>query len=241
MEVTVKNVLVTGGSKGIGLEFARQYLGRGCRVFAASRNPSDSAELGQLQKEYGEQLAVYPLDVGDMASRRDFHASLTANIDGLDLLINNAGIVSGNEEFLRPLGELDQEELSKTFLTNSIAPLMMVDMALPLLKKAAKPIVVNMSSDNGSISRKNRGGKYGYSASKAALNMITKILSYDLKDQRIIVICFHPGWVKTPMTRNEPAPLEPAESIGGMMRVIDSLEMEDTGKFLDWKGEEVPW
>ena len=56
-----------------------------------------------------------------------------------------------------------------------------------------------------------------------------------------MVLSLHPGWVRTPMTRNEDAPLEPAESIEGMLQVIDSLEMKDTGRFLDWKGKEIPW
>ena len=87
---------------------------------------------------------------------------------------------------------------------------------------------------------RNSGGKYGYCASKAALNMITKILSFDLREHGIVVISLHPGWVQTPMTRNEDAPLTPAESIEGMLQVIESLEMKDTGRFLDWKGNEIP-
>jgi NAD(P)-dependent dehydrogenase (short-subunit alcohol dehydrogenase family) len=73
------------------------------------------------------------------------------------------------------------------------------------------------------------------------LNMITKTLSIELRDAGILVVSFHPGWVKTWMTRNEDAPMEPAESVGGMVRVIESLGPEDSGKFLDWEGNEVPW
>jgi NAD(P)-dependent dehydrogenase (short-subunit alcohol dehydrogenase family) len=156
-------------------------------------------------------------------------------------LINSAGILSGNEEFCHPLGELQQDDICRTFLINSVAPLMMVEGALPLLRKGVQPVVANISSDNGSISRKSHGGKYGYSASKAALNMITRILSVDLSTHGIVVVSLHPGWVKTTMTRNENAPLEPSESIRGMIQVLDSLEMNDTGRFLDWRGGEIPW
>lgn len=237
----MKHCLVTGGSRGIGLEFTRQYLARGFQVFAASRNPWHSAELQQMKARYVNRLVIAHLNVGDQDSRRDCLQTLSAHTDKLDLLINAAGILSGNEEFCHPLGDLEQDDLCKTFLINSIAPLMMVQETLPLLRKGTGPVVANISSDNGSISRKRYGGKYGYSASKAALNMVTRILSADLRAQGVIVVSLHPGWVKTTMTRNENAPLEPVESISGMMQVLDSLEMRDTGRFLDWTGSEIPW
>jgi NAD(P)-dependent dehydrogenase (short-subunit alcohol dehydrogenase family) len=113
----------------------------------------------------------------------------------------------------------------------------------PLLKKGMSPIIVNISSISGSISEKKGNGStgYGYSSSKAGLNMVTKMLSNELKDQNIIVISFHPGWVKTTMLYTDNAPLEPSESISGMMETIESLDLNSTGKFLDWKGNEIPW
>jgi NAD(P)-dependent dehydrogenase (short-subunit alcohol dehydrogenase family) len=237
----MRTVLVTGGSRGIGLEFTRQYLAKGCLVFAASRKAEDSADLQQFQARYGDRLGICPLDVAEEESRRDLFRALSARTERLDLLINSAGVLSGNEEFCHSLGALDQADLCKTFLVNSIAPLMMVEGALPLLIQGAPSIVANLSSDNGSISRKRSKGKYGYSASKAALNMITKILSIELREQGIVVVSLHPGWVQTTMTRKEKAPLTPAESIGGLIRVIEALEMKDTGRFLDWKGRELPW
>ena len=237
----MKHCLITGGSRGIGLEFTRQYLARDCQVYAASRNPWHSGELERLKAQYADLLCVINLDVGDGESRSACIQALSARTEKLDLLINSAGILSGNEEFCRPLGELDQDGLCRTLLVNSVAPLMIVQAALPLLREGAGPIVANISSDNGSISGKRQGGKYGYSASKAALNMITRILSIDLRARGIIVISLHPGWVKTTMTRNEDAPLEPSESIGGMVHVLDSLRMEDTGSFIDWRGNQIPW
>jgi NAD(P)-dependent dehydrogenase (short-subunit alcohol dehydrogenase family) len=237
----MKTVLVTGGSRGIGLEFCRQYLKKGNQVVAASRNPEKSHELKQLRYLYNDHLVILKIDVGDEESRRSFYQALSAKTGRLDVLINSAGIISGNEQFCYPFGWLKQEDLCRTLLINSIAPLMMVEMVLPMLKKGSKPLVVNITSDNGSIARKSSKGKYGYSASKAALNMITKILSIELREHEIIAISLHPGWVKTTMTQNENAPLEPVESINGMLRVIESLEMKDSGRFLDWRGDEIPW
>jgi NAD(P)-dependent dehydrogenase (short-subunit alcohol dehydrogenase family) len=237
----MEEILVTGGSRGIGLEFTRQYLNKGSRVFAASRHPEDSRRLQHLKAEHGDRLVVLQVDVAQEESRRDLCKALSAQTERLDLVINSAGVLSGNEEFCYPFGELRQEDLCRTILVNSVAPLMIVEGVLPLLERGMNPVAVNISSDNGSISRKMHAGKYGYSASKAALNMITRILSVELRDLGILVVSLHPGWVKTSMTRNENAPLEPSESIGGMMQVIESLSMEDTGRFLDWKGNEIPW
>ena len=237
----MKHCLVTGGSRGIGLEFTRQFLNKGFHVFAASRNPWDSAELHQLKVRYGDRLFISQLDVGDEESRLGCFQTLSAHTEKLDLLINSAGILSGNEEFCHPLGKLKQDDLCRTLLINSVAPLLIVEAALPLLRDGEQPVVVNISSDNGSISRKTHGGKYGYSASKAALNMITRILSVDLSAHGIVVVSLHPGWVKTTMTQNENAPLEPSESISGMIKVLESLDMNDTGRFLDWTGRAIPW
>ena len=203
----MKHCLVTGGSRGIGLEFTQQFLNKGFQVYASSRTPWDSSELQRLKIRYDDRLFISQLDVGDEESRLTHFQTLSAHTEKLDLFINSAGILSGNEEFCHPLGKLKQDDLCRTLLINSVAPLMMVEGALPWLRNGEQPVVVNISSDNGSISRKSHGGKYGYSASKAALNMITEILSADLSAHGIVVVSLHPDWVKTAMTRNENAPL----------------------------------
>ena len=93
---------------------------------------------------------------------------------------------------------------------------------------------------SGSISNRTRGGGYAYSSSKSALNMMTKNLSNDLKKEDVIVISIHPGWVKTDMG-GENAPLVVTDSTLGMIKVIDSLTIEDSGKFFDWQGNEILW
>ena len=237
----MKTIVITGGSQGIGLEFVRQYLEKGFHVFAASRNVERAEGLQHLRKAHPGRLFTHPLDVGGGQSRRGFREAISTQTDSLDLLINNAGIISGNEKAPLPFGKLEQEELAKVFLVNAIAPLMLTEYLFPLLCKGVDPVVVNITSDNGSIARSHQRGKFGYSASKAALNMITKILSLEFRDHGIKVIALHPGWVKTPMTRHEPAPLEPQESVQGMIRVIETLEAKDSGCFMDWRGERIPW
>jgi NAD(P)-dependent dehydrogenase (short-subunit alcohol dehydrogenase family) len=242
-EYTMKNILVTGGSRGIGLEFTGQYLQKGFRVFAASRSPERSGELQKLKEEFDDRLSIHRLDVSAEDSRRQLYRQLSKEVGKLDILVNNAGIASGNEERRYRFGNLDQDDLCRCLQVNSVAQLMMTERFFPLLKEGIKAIVVNMSSDSGSIARKRGGGNtgYGYSSSKTALNMMTKMLSHELRDYGIIVVSLHPGWVRTTMLYCENAPLEPSESIGGMIQVIESLDMKDTGRFIDWKGNELPW
>jgi NAD(P)-dependent dehydrogenase (short-subunit alcohol dehydrogenase family) len=237
----VRTAVVTGASSGIGLEFVRQFLESGSRVAAGSRRAEDSKDLQQLKVEHGDRLLVHCLDVGDEESRVRFLRSASDALDHLDVLVNAAGIIGGDEQEISRFGALDQDELQRTFLINSIAPLMMAEACFPLLKCSGGPMVVNLSSLNGSIARWDRPGKYSYCASKAALNMITKSLSFALRDAGITVVAFHPGWVKTWMTRNEPAPMEPSAAVGGMMRAMKSIGPEESGRFLDWEGKEVPW
>lgn len=237
----MRTAVVTGASSGLGLEFTRQLLGKGWRVFAASRRAEDSPALRELKTEHAGRLSVRNLDVSDARARRGFAAAIGQEAASLDMLVNAAGIVGGDEERISQFANLDQEELARTFLVNSIAPLMMTELLSSLLAKGDSPAIANISSLNGSITLWDRPGKYSYCASKAALNMITKTLSIELRDAGIKAIALHPGWVKTWMTRNEPAPMEPEASIAGMLRVIDGLKPEDSGKFLDWEGNEIPW
>jgi NAD(P)-dependent dehydrogenase (short-subunit alcohol dehydrogenase family) len=238
-----KTVLITGGSRGLGLEFTKQYLKKDYQVISASRNAENSDELQKLKTEYDERLEICQLDVSDEKSRDQAYHKISETFAKIDILINNAGIASGNEKFRYRFGELNQEDLLRSFLVNTIAPLMIVETFFPLLEKGVDPVIVNISSSSGCISKKKGNGStgYGYSSSKAALNMVTKMLSNELREQQIIVVSFHPGWVKTTMLYTDKAPLEPSESISGMIKTVESLEIDSTGKFLDWKGNEMPW
>jgi len=145
----MKSILVTGASKGIGLEFNRQYLHQGYRVFAASRKPENSLELQHLKSQYNDHLVIHQLDVSDEESRHNFYQALLIQTEKLDVLINNAGIIAGNEEYDYRFGNLKQEDILRTLLVNSVAPLMITEKVFPLLSQSTHPIVVNITSDNG--------------------------------------------------------------------------------------------
>jgi NAD(P)-dependent dehydrogenase (short-subunit alcohol dehydrogenase family) len=237
----MKTVLITGGSKGIGLEFAKQYAEKGWHVFAASRDPGQSPDLQTLARENSDRVILHPLDVSNEKSRKSLFQFVSERADTLDLLINNAGIAAGDERSAPRFGDWHTEDFNKVFQVNAIGPLLMAEKFQPLMTKAANPIIANISSDNGSIALRTTGGNHSYCASKAALNMISKGLAVGFMGFGIIVVALHPGWVRTPMTVDENAPLEPSESIGGMIKVIESLQVKDSGRFIDWRGREVPW
>jgi len=236
----MKHVFITGASRGLGLEFTKQYLKRGDKVYASCRNPEKATLLKQLEYKYKENLRIIKLDVTNEVERRFAFNSISKETDSLDILINNAGIISGNEKESSTLGEIYKEDFCKVFLVNSIAPLLITEKFLSLLEKGCNPKIANISSQNGSIAQRNVGGKYSYASSKAALNMITKILSNDLKEKGITTLSIHPGWLKTDMGGEE-APLEVEKPISQIIELIENTELAESGNFLDRKGNQMPW
>ena len=138
------------------------------------------------------------------------------------------------------LGNLNEDNMLRVFEVNSISPLLMTEIFVDLLRESLNPKVVNISSYMGSIANRQNTSNFSYCASKAALNMFSKLLSNSLSERNIVVVPMHPGWVKTRMG-TQAAPIEPENSISGMMKVIESLTLADSGKFLEWTGNEIMW
>ncbi|MEM6532805.1 MAG: SDR family oxidoreductase [Myxococcota bacterium] len=235
--------LITGAGRGLGLEFARQCLDRGDRVYAGVRNPSAAVELHTLAKTHQERLFVFPLDVTDPASLEKARDLVGAETDWLDLLVNNAGINSKaldeDHKNLR-FGSLEASGMVTMFEVNAVAPILVVQRFVDLLEKAEHPRLLNVSSWLGSIAEKNSGGNYAYCASKAALNMLTRTLAHDLAERDIITLAFNPGWVKTDMGGAK-AHLSPTQSVCGILGTSDTATIEDTGSFFQWDGSKHPW
>ncbi len=233
-------VLITGTNRGLGLEFVKQYLRRGDRVIATCRNLKKGQYLQELYPSYEEFLSIIQLDVASSDSRDNAYSEITSLTESIDIFINNAGIASGGSANSYVLGNLHTENIERVFQVNAIAPVLLVEKFLTLIEQGTAPRVINITSGLSSIARKNMVFRYSYCASKTALNMFSKLLSLQLRDKGIIVIPLHPGHVKTDLG-GAYAPLAPEQSISGMIKVIDSLTLDDTGKFLDWQGQELPW
>ncbi len=227
----MRRVLVTGASRGLGLEFVRQFLERGDRVFAACRDPENADDLHDLSSP---NLHLITLDVSDQRSIESSFAVVRAQTDALDLLINNAGVSLDDDE----LGALTFENLLHIFRVNTIAPMLVAQRYLDLLRRGTSPKLVGITSEHGSLALKPDGGTFGYSSSKAALNMLMRTLAFEVGAVTTFVL--DPGWVRTDMG-GQSAALAPEQSVRGMIEVIDAVTHEHTGGFYRWDGEIMPW
>ncbi len=230
----MQRVVITGSNRGIGLGLTRAYLHRGDQVFACCRNPETATELNALQQEF-TTLHVIPLEVTSPASIDLAAAVVKGFTGGIDILINNAGVGGGTEH----IGALTEEDLVNIFRVNSVAPILITQAFMALLESGKNARIVHISSKMGSIADNGSGGYYGYRASKAALNMLNSCLSIDL-GKKIISIVINPGWVRTDMG-GQGATLDVETSTEGIVNVVDHLAPKDSGRFLEWNGDEIPW
>lgn len=232
----MRRVLITGANRGIGLGLVRQCLKRGYRVFAGCRSPEDAADLHDLSGQSSGLLNIVPLDVSDEEVIAECVQLVGAEVDRLDLLINNAAIHPNEGS----LSAVKREELLQSFLVNAVGPVLVAQYFMHLLKNGYSPKIINISSEAGSISKMTQFRGYGYYGSKAAVNMFTRSLAFDSETEGVIVIALHPGWVRTEMGGPN-AYLSTDESAVYILKVIDGLKDEDNGKFYNWEGIEHPW
>lgn len=216
--------VVTGASRGIGLELARQLKARGASVVAVCRK--SSPELDALGVRVESRVDVTEPAAWSKLAERLAH-------DDIDLLIQNAGVLLADS-----LEDVDLDKVRAQFAVNAIAPLFLTRALAPRLHAGAK--VALITSRMGSIGDNGSGGYYGYRMSKAALNAAGVSLAHDLKPRRVAVIILHPGSVRTGMTRGH-GMIEPDESVRGLLQRIDELGLETTGRFLHQTGEVLPW
>lgn len=220
--------LVTGANRGLGLEFARQLTARGDVVLATTRDPGKADDL----KATGAR--VLPLDVAEDASLASFREAIKG--ERIDILINNAGVSSDSKS----LESLKADELARVLRINAIGPLMVAQAALTPLRAGVRKTVVNITSILGSIANNHGGSSYGYRGSKACLNMFTACMANELKNEGFTCIAIHPGWVQTDMGGPN-ATLTPEKSIAIMLKTIDALKPDDTGRYLNTDGTTLPW
>ena len=222
--------VITGANRGIGLEFCRQLSKRGDDVIAACR--MTSPELNELAKNAGAGVQI--VEGVDIASSTGAAKILQVIGEGeIDLLINNAGIMSSVT-----LDNLDADSIREQFEINALAPLCMTRDLRESLADGAKVAIV--TSRMGSIDDNDSGGSYGYRMSKAAANMAGRSLSVDLKGEGVAVALLHPGYVRTDMTGGNGL-IDPPESVKGLIAIMDRLDLEHTGLFWHTNGEVLPW
>lgn len=226
-------VLVTGASRGIGLEFVRQYAADGWSVIACCRTPGKAQDLTAAAAR-NDSIEVVALDVTDHAAVR----ALAERMEGraIDVLINNAGI-SGRRP--QDFGSLDYSDWRQVMETNLLAPVHMAEAFADHVARGGQKVIANLSSRLGSIAEAS-GRLYLYRTSKAALDMAVTCMAGDLRSRGIRVLAFHPGHVRTDMG-GASAPVAPADSVRGMRSVIARADDGMSGGFFNYDGTPIPW
>lgn len=224
----MSTVLVIGASRGIGLEFVRQYTADGARVIGTVRRTEDTARL----RELGARPVL--LDVVDEATVAEFGAQLHG--EKLDVAVYNAGVYGPRSSAIAAPGGLDFDAVMHT---NVRAPMQLIPQLVPGLAAVAGKLAV-ISSRMGSISLMSSTSGWLYRTSKAAANAALRAAALELGPQGIICIAFHPGWVRTDMG-GAGADIDAATSVAGMRRVLAAANASQHGKFLNFNGEQLAW
>tara|TARA_B100000963_G_scaffold196347_1_gene170889 strand:- start:392 stop:1069 length:678 start_codon:yes stop_codon:yes gene_type:complete len=225
----MRTAVVTGASRGIGSEFVVRLLDAGWKVYAGYRS-----DLLRLELISNHNLVCQRLDVTDNNSISEFVKIIDNNVD---LLINNAGVPDGR---WRNIKEIDDKWMLEVLNINSVGPVRMVKALYDKMNHKSLTTVAMISSLMGSIEDCHSGRSYAYRASKTALNMLSVAMKKEAKEDNISILILHPGWVKTRMG-GEHAPVELVDSVEGMMKLINAQTLDDSGKFFQYDGVELPW
>ena len=237
----MSTILITGTNKGLGLQFVRKYAEDGWRVYAACRTPDNAGDLNAIAAASNGQVSVHKLDVLDFGAMD----ALAAELDGvaLDILMNNAGI-KGKEA--QGLGQVDYDNWDMVFRTNVMSVEKMMEAFIGQVERGERKLIVNIASGTAGIARKK--GKmaqqpnetYVYRSSKTALNMLTKCLAVELADRGVSVVALRPGWVRTDLG-GPYAKFSIEESVDNCRPLIETFGMEQSGKYILYDGNELPY
>ena len=236
-----QTVLITGTGRpyALGFNLVKRYLENGDRVLASIRRPSEALEA--LQKEYPDRLHILMMDIASTASVNAAAADAAQWTDSLDLIINNATTASPDTN--KELPEFDLDQVAPAVNVGAVGPLRVLKAFLPLLKKSGiGALVVNISSEAGSIGKCYRTYYIDYGMEKAALNMATMTMhNYFRDDPNLNIICIHPGWIRTNPGNNE-APLIPYEHAQTLLELFETRRHDKEGPvFITYEGEPYPW
>ena len=224
----MKSILIIGASRGLGLEFVRQYRQEGWLTLGTCRSPEQDALLTSVG------ATALRLDVSD----ENGFANLAKALDGrsIDVCIYNAGIYGSEAP---PSIAPTREDFDHVMRTNVFGAMQAIPVVVPSLVKTRGKFVF-VSSIMGSIGLMKTPRGTLYRASKAALNSLVRNASIENAAHGITCLVVHPGWVKTDMGGAD-AEIEPAVSITGMRKVIANATPDSNGRFFDYTGKEIAW
>lgn len=230
-----RNIVITGGSRGIGLGLTKAFLETEQNVIATCTQPHAAEVLLELKEYHPEFLTILPFHADKPTAPMELAGSVGDIVSCVDLLINNAGVFESCE-----LMDVRYENVDTILKVNTIAPLILTKELSLLLKKSTDAKIINVSSGMGSIEEFSWPNNISYCISKAGLNMVTRALSDSFKDSGIPVVSVSPGWVRTDMGGDD-AELSVEESISDLIPFMESVSMEMSGGFFRKNGDTIPW
>jgi len=232
-----KIALVTGSSKGLGLELVRQLARSGVITFLTARNEAQGKAAQATLQQEGLAVEFLHMDVTNLMSIHAAANHIEQKHDKLDILVNNAGILPDEDSESNGL-LIAPDIVRQVFETNTMGPLQTSQVMIHLLRRSPHGKIVNISSGMGSLAEMD-GGYPAYRISKTALNAVTKILAYDLQGSAITVNSICPGWVRTDMGGPN-AERSTEQSVAGILPLLLSNEPGPNGQFLR-DGKPIPW
>ncbi len=228
-------VLITSANRGLGLEFATQYLADGWHVYAACRQPQSAGKLQRLGQDDKDRLDILAMDVTN-ASSID-RAATKIRPGSIDVLINSAGITGKPGQ---KTGNVDYVSWAQVLDVNTMGPLRVAEAFVEHVARSERKLVVTITSAMGSLADNRSGGSIAYRSSKAAVNMVMRSVAIDLAPRGISCVLVNPGWVRTDMG-GPGATLSVQESVTALRRLIERFGPAQSGKFFNYDGREYPW
>jgi NAD(P)-dependent dehydrogenase (short-subunit alcohol dehydrogenase family) len=240
----IKTAYVTGADRGLGFAMVEELLKRGWQVFAGSYL-SEKKELARLADMSPDALQVINLDISDNVSVNAAAAEIAAQTSQLNLIINNAGIATMHDRDSTILDDIDYDDIIHTFNVNALGMLRVTKSVLNLLLNAADKRLVNISSLAGSVKLLTRKNQIGYTMSKAACNMQTKLLYNTLKPKGVKVFAIHPGWMHTQLFGDpdlmKDAPYKPQEAAVLLLDFVLNTEQDTDHVFFGNDGKPMDY
>lgn len=232
-------VLITGASRGLGLEHARQYAEKGWQVIACAREPASALDLQRIGEAHS-RLRLLALDVTDHPEVDRAAASL--HDTAVDVVLNNAGtygpLGAPAGMAYQSLTSMDFDIWREMLEVNLLGAFKVAVAFRAHLMRAQRPLLVMMSSGLGSIEQNLKGHSYAYRTSKAGLNMLARGMAAEWPE--IIVVAMAPGWTRTDLGGPD-APISASESVSAQQQTFDRLTIRDSGRYIDRLGDPVPW
>lgn len=236
-------VCVTGTDHGLGLALVKGWLEQGAKVIAGRHAAAENDAMAALRDRFGSKLLSLSMDVASEVSVKEAARAIEAFADRIDVLINNAAILG---DITRTIEDsLDYEEMLRVYNVNALGPLRVNGALLPLVLKSDYKLILNISSEAGSVGDCWRNNWFAYAMSKSALNMQTALLHNHVRDMGGAVLSVHPGWVQTYMQGklDAGATYTPDEAAGHIIALAQAPERFRTDKpaYVDLLGKPLPW